>query len=234
MQELQRTLTRIEAKLEEKPAIPPWVTLLALPIVSSALTVWVSLLAVDTDDRANHLKQIEVVHAVVKDLPNDDPEKTVLLISVLRPAFPKNDKYLKTLEDYASKVTRKKLEKAKAKGGLQGAAEFEEVNKTLSAANTPAARAITEEIRKTRVHIIVASDMPKESALEWRDRLRRAGYPGALAIETSKRFAVSLGEYEYSDAMTLLSNYVNSSPIYKNSRNSAYPESHKSHWRIVN
>ncbi len=230
MNDPQRTQSDIPPD-GRKSKLPIWVTSVLLPLLVSFATAYTAFRAVDNDARANDLKQLEILHAVVRDATGD-PDKTLILVEILKPAFPNNNPSFIRLEDYVKGLVDAKLERAQSQEGRGAAEVVERINNTLAAGTSDASKAIIKQIQNKQYHVIVASGLSDKNAHTRMAELVNAGYTNARVIKTSIGFALSLGEYEFETADKLRGEFKNREGITAE-RDMPYLERQKPHWTIV-
>jgi hypothetical protein len=233
MEDFQKSLDRIEAEVSKKPSVSPWITSVIIPILIAAVTAFLSIQSASSGDRANQLKQIEVLHTVISDFSPTNPERTLVLLDVVKATLPLEKGVASKLEAYALSLTSQKVKTALAEGGVSGAAKLEEVLTVVSSANTLAAKSISNQITNERFHVIAVSDTTKELASSFKSQLIKAGFDKSEIISTSTRYSVSLGEFEYENAKKVQQEFQAHSRFHPAYANEAFLERQKPSWTVI-
>lgn len=237
MTEIEKSLERIEKEISKKPKIISIASAVLVPIVVAGVAAYVSVYTLqknlEQSDAERDLKRVEVVSAIIKDFSPKYPERTVLLMSVVKSAKILDSDTADQVEKYALSSTKGKFNNALAEGGKEASKTVEEAVAVIQAADTPAAKKLTSEIHETKFHVIAASNTTLPNAKYFKKQLIKSGFKKAQVIETSKRYAVSVAYLPYNEAKKIEKSFEESSRFHPDYPNAAYLETNKSNWKVI-
>lgn len=235
--EIENVLQRIEDKIDRKPRISPVITGVLMPFMIAGLTAVVSVyqlnknIAVGEADRS--IKQLETISAIVHQFSTDHPERTLLLMDIVKSADILETNVTERVEKYALSLTEKKLNSALAAGTEEASQEYSNTIGIISNLQSPLAAVLALESGESVVHVIAASDTTEALARNFRNQLIEAGFTDAKIIKTSKRFAVSVAYLPYAEAKEVEEQFEAYDEFNRNYPNTAFLQIQQPHWSIV-
>lgn len=233
---LEDTIKNFEKKLEKKQSFHFW-QIIFIPLLVAGITAIVTIYTFKEEmtltETEHGIKKVEVISTIVKDFSSESPERTVLLLSLLKSEKLLGPTVADRLEKYALSLTEKKLNAVINKGGKAAATSLSNAISIVDAAGTEASNELSSRISQRKFYIIVASDTELNFAIAFKKKLRSNGFPNAQVIKTSKRYAVSLALLPYSLAKKHEKKYESMVSFLPGQTNNAYLETPKSHWKII-